>query len=315
MSRALIVLLFRCWLMALAPALSLGALFLSHVLVGRPVNLFPLLILVVALVTFSKFVCWFAYGVWPRSPWLWRFSRRVLGFRTVSGDRVSLLFPAGLDGVIELHEVMQWSDLDVHDLSQRFGIRLRRRLTIVLISSHQELTADFGRPMGGTVLVPANAVVLAADCPLREILRHELAHLFAARWNVCPPPLLQEGLAVWLQRTDPDRTDVAEGICSVHNFCTDPSLLFDRRYFFAPHRRHVSYALAGVFTGFLIRRFGWDSYRRFYRKADRWTFRSLFKRQFGISLEGAWRACHDESVAMASLIQRLREDQLFNPLL
>ena len=39
--------------------------------------------------------------------------------------------------------------------------------------------------MGGTVLLAANAVVLAADCPLREGLRHELAHLFAFRWNTC----------------------------------------------------------------------------------------------------------------------------------
>jgi hypothetical protein len=52
--------------------------------------------------------------------------------------------------------------------------------------------------MGGTVLMHANAVLLAADCPLREGLRHELAHLFAFRWNLHAPPLVQEGLAVWL---------------------------------------------------------------------------------------------------------------------
>jgi hypothetical protein len=73
----------------------------------------------------------------------------------------------------------------------------------------------------------------------------------------------------------------------------------------------------GGFTGFLIRRFGWDQYRRFYSKADRWTFRSLFQRQFGMSFEAAWRRCHDESVAMASLTEDFRRTgcsiQCFNP--
>ena len=35
----------------------------------------------------------------------------------------------------------------------------------------------------------------------------------------------------------------------------------------------------------------------------------------GMSFEVAWRRCHDESVAMASLNRRLQEDMLFNPML
>ncbi len=115
--------------------------------------------------------------------------------------------------------------------------------------------------MGGTALLPANAVVLAADCPLREGLRHELAHLFAFRWNTCAPPLVQEGVAVWLQGTTPGQTDITKDTDSVLRFDTDPSPMLDPRHFFAPNQVHVSYALAGGFTGFLIRRFGWDHYR------------------------------------------------------
>jgi hypothetical protein len=161
--------------------------------------------------------------------------------------------------------------------------------------------------------MPANAVVLAADCPLREGLRHELAHLFAFRWNTSAPPLVQEGLAVWLQAATPGQTDTAND--PVLGFDMDPSPMLDPRHFFAPNRLHATYALAGRFMGFLIRRFGWDHYRRFYRKADRWTFRSVFKRQIGMSFEAAWRRCHDESVAMTSLNRRLQDDRLFNPLL
>ncbi len=168
--------------------------------------------------------------------------------------------------------------------------------------------------MAGTALMPANAVVLAADCPLREGLRHELSHLFAYRWNTSAPHLVQEGLAVWLQGTMPDQTDTAEDIDSVLAFDTDPSPMLDAKYFFAPDKIHSSYVLAGGFTGFLIRRFGWDHYRLFYSKAQRLTFRSVFQKHFGMSFETAWRHCHDESVAMASLNRRLQKDGLFNPL-
>jgi hypothetical protein len=34
-----------------------------------------------------------------------------------------------------------------------------------------------------------------------------------------------------------------------------------------------------------------------------------------MSFEAAWRHCYDEFLAMESLIRRLREDALFNPIL
>jgi hypothetical protein len=313
MSRTLFAFLFRSWLVALLPALGpalcIGWFFF------RSLPLAPVVVLMFAMVPLVRvFLSWGAYGEWRPSLWLWRVSRRVVSFCTMTSARVSLLFPAGLDEAIELQEIIRWSEADLDDLSLRFGIRLPRRLTVVLTSSHQDLTDDFGRPMAGTALMPANAVVLAADSPLRKVLRHELVHLFAFRWNRCAPHLVQEGLAVWLQGTTPDQTDTAEGIGSVLTLDSDPSPLLDPRHFFAPDRVHVSYALAGGFTGYLIRRFGWDHYQRFYSKVDRWTFRSVFHRQFGMSFEAAWRRCHDETVAMASLNRRLQEDSLFNPL-
>ena len=312
MSRTLFAFLSRCWLVVLLPALYLGCLLCWIVLVRQP--LVPLVVFMVAVMAFRAYARWVAHGEWRPNLWLWRVSRRVVGFCTLTSARVSLLFPAGLDEAIELQEIIRWSEADLDDLSQRFGIRLPRRLTVVLMSSHRDITGDFGRPMAGTALMAANAVVLAADSPLRKGLRHELAHLFAFRWNTSAPHLVQEGLAVWLQGTTPDQTDTAEVIDSDLAFDTDPLSMLDAKYFFAPDQIHASYVLAGGFTGFLIRRFGWDQYRRFYSKAQRWTFRSVFHRHFGMSFETAWQRCHDESVAMTSLNRRLQKDSLFNPL-
>jgi hypothetical protein len=311
MSRALIAFLFRCWQTVWTPALGLVPLFILNRLWGQPGT--HLLMGMVLGLSIGALQNWRAYRKWRPNFWLWRLSRRVVSFRTLTSDRVSLLFPAGLDEAINLQEVIRWSVSDLDDLSQRFGTRLRRRLTVVLFSSHRDITADFGRPMGGTALVQATAVVLGVDCPLREALRHELAHLFAFRWNMWAPPLIQEGLAVWLQKTTPHQTDPAEDTGSALPFDTDPSLLLDPHYFFASDRMHVCYALAGGFTGFLIRRFGWDHYRRFYSQANHLNFREVFHENFALSYEEAWRCGHDESVERASQNRMLEVDRLFNP--
>ncbi len=312
MSRYLITFLLLCWQVTLARVLGLVPVFIFD----PPWRYYAMLPLVlnVATLPLRAFLDWYGFGQWP-SFWLWRLSRRVVGFCTMASDRVSLLFPAGLDEVLELQELIQWSEMDLDDLSQRFGIRLPRRLTIVLTSSHQDLTEDFGRLMGGTVLTHADAVLLAADYLLREGLRHELTHLFAVRWNRSALPLVQEGLAVWLQNTTPDQTNTAEDIDSVLPFDTDPLPMLDPGHFFAPDQVHASYALAGEFTGFLIRHFGWDHYRRFYGKAYRWRFRSSFRGHFGMSFEEAWRWCHDDHVEMARVKRMDRAERLFDPLL
>ena len=305
MSRALITFLLRCWLVALYPPLVLVFLLVLHLLWGQDVTL-PF-ILVIVQVLFPPCIGWLVHGKWRPNLWLWRLSRRVMGFRTVSGGRVALLFPDGLDGAIDLHEVMRWSESDLDDLAQRFEFALRRRLTVVLVSGHRDLAADFGQPMGGTMLAHANAVVLAADYQPRETLRHELVHLFAARWNRDVPPLFEEGLAFWLQRTE--RGVPIEEVAGrlLRQSDTNLASLLNLRYFFSAANQYRCHILASGFTGFLVRRFGWDAYRDVYRKAGRWPFfRARFKRRFGMSLEGAWQRWRDESMGIVTLGPRLR---------
>jgi hypothetical protein len=310
MSRTLIIFLLRCWMVVWLPAIPLGLLTASHLLWGQPVTL---LLFVVALqLPLGLFIRWVARGEWRPSPWLWRLSRRIVTFRSLPGGRVSLLFADGLDQTLDLHEVMRWSESDLDDLARRFKSPLRHRVIVVLAPSYRDLTADFGRPMGGIMLTHAATVVLAADCPLRESLRHELAHLFAVRWNALAPPLLEEGLAVWLQGTEQGVPIEEEAGRLIRQSDLDIGPLLGRSHFFSEAHQQLCYTLAGGFTGFLIRRFGWDTYRELYRRTDRWTFRARFEKRFGMSLERAWRRWHDETVAMEALSRRLQEDRLFN---
>jgi tetratricopeptide (TPR) repeat protein len=297
-SRTLIGFQFRCWQSILGPVLGLVLCLILQWQWEQPRSYLLASIVVVAWCLRAS-ASRIEYGQWRPIFWPWRLSRRVRGFSTAKTRRFSLLFPAGLDEAIDLEEFARWSELDLDDLSQRLGLQMKRPLTIVLVSSHRDLTNDFGRPMGGVALAHANAALLAADCPLREGLRHELTHLFSFQWNVLAPPLVQEGLAVWAQRITPDQTVAVEEMDRALSSGADPLQMLDRRYFFAPERMRMSYILAGAFTEFLICQFGWENYRRFYIKAYRRTFRRVFQRHFGVTVEEAWRRWHDESVASA----------------
>jgi hypothetical protein len=141
----------------------------------------------------------------------------------------------------------------------------------------------------------ANAVLLAADTSLDELLRHELAHLFAARWNLWAPPLLQEGLAVWWQRAREGRPVecLAEpgpaGRSLVRTFQQEWKP-FDRTPT-AQARTDACYLLAGYFTDFLIHRFGWERYEQLYRRASVRKFASQFRRVLGVSVADAEKQC------------------------
>ena len=119
------------------------------------------------------------------------------------------------------------------------------------------------------------------------------------------PALIQEGLAVWLQSTTPNQTMTAEIMDWVSSFGIEPLKMLDPRYFFATDRMHVSYILAGAFTGFLISPLRLGPLSTLLHQGLPIEFRREFQSHFGVSFEEAWRRCHDESVARARLYREL----------
>jgi hypothetical protein len=198
-----------------------------------------------------------------------------------------LHYEAGLEGRWDLAVLQQRCEAELDDLTERFGFPLRRRLVVFLFANWKDISKVFGPQYVGTALVEANAVVLADHADIRVSLRHELTHLFAARWNRRAPPLLEEGLATWLPGTKWGRpVDWLVGQLLSDSEPVLPDLL-RREFFFSSRYRSACYILAGSFTGFLIRRFGWDRYRTLYRKAGPVRFAATFKRVCGLTLEEA----------------------------
>lgn len=224
--------------------------------------------------------------------WLWRFTRQVRRFRTVSDGQIVLHYAPELHGKFEMETLLLRCQEELDRLTDQFGSPLRGRAVVFLFPSYQDIGKIFGSHYGGTALSFANAIVIADDTNIQESMRHEFAHLFSARWSLLAPPLLSEGLSVWLQETAWGQPIDTAARLLLGNQSLKLPLLLKPKFFFAEPHRHICYVLAGSFTGFLIRRYGWQQYRKLFRLCDGSRFLTKFEKCFGATFEKAewqWR--------------------------
>jgi hypothetical protein len=227
-----------------------------------------------------------------RSMWLFRLLRTTGDWWRVGRGRVVLYHPPRrMDGPI-VRAVLRCCETQLDSLEKRFGFRLDR-VVIFLFEAGRDVEAVFRDPCGGRALPHADAILINQHDDLVEIIRHELTHLFAARWQMAAPPLLEEGLATWLQGTwggvPVDR--LAPQL--LQDWPQSLKALLDRAYFFGPANRGACYTLAASFTGFLIRHHGWDRYRSIYKASQALGPAGALRKYLGRTVEELdhlWRA-------------------------
>jgi hypothetical protein len=241
-----------------------------------------------------------------RGRWLWPFVARTRRFRTASSDRVVLRYAPEV-GAAEAEGVLHRAEEALAELEATFGrltlfwhgrtfgpLLFRRRVHVYLFPRAEAVREVFGELYGATALMGLHAVMIPFKPDrLDEVLKHELAHLFTDRWNPWAPPLFREGVPTWLRGSigGSPMNRLAAALLRGGERRLRP--LLEWKAFFARADRWQHYVLAGSFTGFLIGRFGWDAYRRFYRRVSgRRGFDARFKQHFGLTLEEAevqWR--------------------------
>jgi hypothetical protein len=251
---------------------------------------------------------YFLLCVGSHARWLWWFLPHVARFRTWSKPGIVIHYARELDQLWDWSILAQHCEKEAEDLGRRVGFALRRPIVVYFFAAHTTIGRIFGRHYGGTALHHANAIVIPLDCCWQEMMRHELVHLFSARWTPRTCTLLNEGLATCLQETWGGRPIDLLALPLLGNGALRLPALLDRKFFFSDPYRRFCYILAGSFTGFLIRRFGWDTYRRLFCMAVRVRFHVALQRCCGQSLERAeaeWRA---ELQTVAVLRARLERE-------
>ena len=213
-------------------------------------------------------------------------------FQTIASDRIVLRTTPHRLTTWPLDQFLARCETELDKLTEVFGASISCPVTVYLFAKCHDFGWIFGRQSGGLALTACNSIVIAEENSPVELMRHELAHLFAAGISSRSPPLFQEGLAMWCQTTQKGLhvDDVATPLVYATKYKL--SSLLKPEFFFKELRRHHCYLLAGSFTSYLIRRYGWEAYRQFYRKSDSVFMHWQFKRRFGLSLEKAekeWR--------------------------
>jgi hypothetical protein len=241
---------------------------------------------------------WHAFRFFPR---IWRLRLHVRGFRTVSSARVAVHYPPELEQPLDLclPVTLHRYDAELVELTQQFGIELPAPVSVFLLRNRRDIRKLFRMDAAGLALISDNAIALAADWNDQEMIRHEFGHLFSAVWNPSAPRLLSEGRSVWLQRTQGGQPIESAGkdamydeSLTLNRLFAVPSLFLDRGF-----RRNSCYSLAGCFTGFLIRHYGWNRYRQFYTSAGAADIQEIFQEHFGLSLEAAEDWWRQETIA------------------
>lgn len=217
-------------------------------------------------------------------------------FRTLDAEHVRLHYAPDLQERIDWQAQLRIWEEALADLQGWFGRPLKRKVVVFLFARHDVINRLFKFSFGGCALVRADAVIIAADFMQemvnpKELVRHELVHLFAAYCGKEKPCFKDEGLTTWLQGTMDDKPVDFHALAIILGQGCPPALnLLNDRLFM--RERSDSYVLAGSFTGYLLRRFDKTTYFRYLRLARSKRFTATFLEVFGISVVSAeveWR--------------------------
>lgn len=223
-----------------------------------------------------------------------RFGISVRGFRLLAGKGVVLRYAPDLQERGELAFILLQCEESLHEFNERFGFPLKRELVVFLFPTPAHLGRLFKMWAEAAALIGGDAIILTwvrRKNNYQEDIRHELAHLFSYYWGRLNPPLKGEGLATWLQGNLHGKpVDMQALALLLTDRFSYLSWILDTAVFYGTH--WYGYTLAGSFTGFLIRQFGWDSYGSFFQQSNDRNFRTIFQQAFGLTLvtaERQWR--------------------------
>jgi len=216
----------------------------------------------------------------------------VKQFHSLPGGPVSVRYHPAIDALIAaLFRVACVQQVAVVETTLQARVRPWRvypgRLRVIVYPTVADVSQARGSPASGYANWHDWYIAVNLETDWGELLRHELAHIVAAWWNVRPAAVLCEGLAVWTQKTRHGRA-LVECVRAAQT-CPESVLdqLLSRPPWSAPADLERYYVLAGGLTGAVIRRFGWPAYRRLYadRRVTRNNLPRYFRRHLGTDLK------------------------------
>lgn len=208
----------------------------------------------------------------------WRFGRRIVGFDTVETPHVTLWHDPRVTETLDIPKHLELCRESLTALVARFGFRLEHPLEVFVFRTMGETTHVFGRSAVGRALREIDGIAIDAESLQREaepaeVLRHEAAHLLSLQWGGVPRRSKRGIRALGAGEQEGKPIDFQALLFVL----ADPHLaiaaLLDEAVW--SQNEYRGYATAGSFTGYLTGRFGLDTYKAFYRRADEKDFTAV----------------------------------------
>lgn len=237
----------------------------------------------------------------------WR--RAIRGYHSLVRDSFILRYEGKCRDRVKTIEIASVVEAALAELSSWHNARLAGRVCVFVLPSVKDIQKIFGGRCAGLACSIDNSIVVPATDPGEDTIRHELAHLFTARWRAHALPLLNEGFAVWWQHVyDQSLTDAW---ASHYLRTTRVRLgdLVDAKGFYDRKWLQPAYYLAGSFCGLLIRHHGEERFRELYRCSTAGNFEQCFERTFNMTFDEAevrWR----REIAVGGVLRRRLEREL-----
>jgi hypothetical protein len=273
------------WIHLLRPYRGWAALWLSCLLglalVFRGIPYWALIAIASVSLARQSWQCRFVFRL------VWRTRR----FRRVSGRDIVLYHSSDLDEFEIIDELLNRSLVELKILEGQFELVLCRPVVVICFANCESIAAigtgsGFAMPESNTVAISRNGFKF-------ETVRHELTHLLSAKWDRMAPIFLTEGLAVWSQGTWWGQPVDEQAFVLIKEERQSLPDLLKTSHFYDDRHKDSSYILAGSFTGFLIRNYGWENYGKMFRSARQTGVRRALLNHFGRNpedLERDWRA-------------------------
>lgn len=192
----------------------------------------------------------------------------------------------------DLPVLIQTTERSVAFVQERLGTRLASPLEVYFIG---RVIGQGGYAQEGIVLSYPDRLYTGEE--LEIILRHEATHLLdASLVGPATPPMLREGLAVWVAeghyRSEPIPSR-AGALLRLNRYIPLAQLVED----FYGHQHEIGYLEAAALVAHLVETYGWDEFLSFYR----WTgvptdmppadaLDRALRHSFGVGLEETERA-------------------------
>ena len=164
-----------------------------------------------------------------------------------------------------IREIAGWQENCYARISGELGVEMDRKIRMYMCDSREEVAEETGCPPANGMTLDYDLVYAVVNKEIRCLGPHEDAHLLSFRIAVPESVFLREGIAMYFDGEYNGKENArAAKEWALENPRYNIFRLLDNDCFYELPEE-VSYPLSGAFTGWIIRKFGMERWKEFFR--------------------------------------------------